>query len=172
MNVFSKLFLAFAFSVSAFIPTAHAVQVAFLEVRAPDGRLIVLEPGGRFAHVAISYEKGWLHAHPATGVTWSPTLARFGSVVAVLTDGNDLDPSREVVSSYLGKPYDQRFSWSDDALYCSELVAKLAGIPPTPMDFAGERWRDSTSGLPKGELGISPDEVYRWLKERAGWREI
>jgi hypothetical protein len=32
---------------------------------------------------------------------------------------------RKATSSFLGKPYDSAFSWSDDRIYCSELVWKV-----------------------------------------------
>lgn len=149
---------------------AHALQVAFLEVRAPDGSPVVLEPGGRFAHVAISHASGWLHAHPSTGVAWTPSLESFGIVSVVLHDDTAPELSHEAVLKLLRMPYDFEFSWSDRAYYCSELVAKLLSMPPTPMDFSGERWkRGDADDLPRGEPGVSPDEVYRWLAAQAGW---
>lgn len=148
---------------------AAALQVAFLEVRAPDGKLVALEPGGRFAHIAISYGSGWLHAHPMTGVAWSPSLEAFGSVQAVLEDEANSALSSDVVLELLEKPYDFEFSWTDEAYYCSELVAKLLGIPPSPMEFSGEKWKRDAKRLPRGELGISPGEVYQWLIAQPGW---
>ncbi len=32
---------------------------------------------------------------------------------------------QQLVDSYLGKPYDSYFQWSDDRIYCSELVWKI-----------------------------------------------
>lgn len=76
--------------------------------------------------------------------------------------------------TWLGTDYDSRFSWSDEQLYCSELVYKLfdrgAGVQlgtPRPMGEyplgepevrrqAEERWG---AELPLDELVISPADI-------------
>lgn len=170
----NRFFVSLAQGLLLFISVpAFALQVAFLEVRAPDGRPVVLEPGGRFAHVAISYASGWLHAHPAVGVAWTRSLDSFGTVAVVLEPKHSTrELSTQRVEPLLGLPYDFEFSWSDQAYYCSELVAKLLGMTPTPMDFAGERWKRHPHRLPEGELGVSPDELYRWLIVQPEWMPI
>lgn len=149
---------------------ARALSVAFLEARSASGQRVVLEPGGRFAHVAVSYRSGWLHAHPRTGVAWTRGLGEYGQVVEVLENPllGELPSAR--VRAWLGLPYDREFGWSDDAFYCSELVAKLLGLRPRPMRFAAPEWDSRRDGLPVGELGISPDEIFIELAERNGWR--
>ncbi|MEQ1571596.1 MAG: YiiX/YebB-like N1pC/P60 family cysteine hydrolase, partial [Myxococcota bacterium] len=76
--------------------------------------------------------------------------------------------------SWLGRPYDSRFGWSDDQLYCSELVHKLfveAGVElgtPHPLrDFdlsdpevaAAARARFG-GALPLDELVVAPVDLY------------
>lgn len=78
----------------------------------------------------------------------------------------------EVAASWLGRPYDVAFSWSDERLYCSELVHKLflvAGVElgrPHPLgDFdlsdpavraaATARW----GTIPVGEPVVAPVDV-------------
>ncbi len=53
-----------------FIPfyCSAAIDVAFIEIRNYEGKIIQLETNGQFAHVAISYQGNWLHAHPYRGV--------------------------------------------------------------------------------------------------------
>lgn len=146
------------------------VRVAFLEFYSPDGRLIQLEPEGRFAHVAVSYQGGWLHAHPRRGVEVinSEELGRLGKIATVV----DLPQLKEIPQTtaqrFLGKPYDSEFTWSDDKIYCSELIAKIFGLKPEPMHFDTKLWPESYwkyEGLP----GLSPDKVYRDLTKQKSW---
>ncbi len=150
-----------AFGLAGPAQAAH-VQIAFIEFYSADGRLIQLEPGGRFAHVAISYGDGWLHAHPFRGVEVISTrelgkMGRIGSVVNLPSLPKLPDP---VVARFLGKPYDSDFSWSDDRVYCSELIAKILGLAPEPMHFDRALWPErywKYEGLP----GLSPDKLFR-----------
>lgn len=76
---------------------------------------------------------------------------------------------------YRGKPYDLYFEWSDDRIYCSELVWKMyqraLGIEIGRLQRLGEfdlsdpavaatireRWR---TGPPQDEIVISPDAIF------------
>ena len=144
--------------------TARAeIQVLFLEMANYQGKPIVLEPGGRFAHLAISYEDKWVHAHPLRGVE-SIALEDLmkigrvrGTVLVRLSEHEPLSP--EQVEPFLGRPYDHDFSWSDEKLYCSELVAKLLGLAPRPMRFVYPLWPREYQRL-NGKPGISPDAVF------------
>ena len=66
--------------------------------------------------------------------------------------------SKNDYEKYYGLPYDSNYSWSDKAIYCSELVAKILGIKPSPMRFDADIWGEDEPR--RGELGISPDEIY------------
>lgn len=48
-------------------------------------------------------------------------------VVKRLRDASALDSDelRSVAASFVGRPYDLKFRWDDETLYCSELVHKL-----------------------------------------------
>jgi len=152
-----------------------AIDVAFIELRGHDGQLVQLEPNGRFAHVAISYQGGWLHSHPCRGVEVisEDALEKMGSIKAIITipDLNPLDETQ--VEKFLGKPYDHNFLWGDDKIYCAELFAKTVGkllnIHPQPMTFASEFWPRRFWNF-RGELGISPDDIFLALKQK-GYRE-
>ena len=142
------------------------VKVAFIEFYTPDGRLIQLEPNGRFAHIAISFRGGWLHAHPWRGVEWISTenLAKMGKIADVVDLESAPEVSEETAHQYLGKPYDRDYSWSDDKIYCSELVAKILKMNPEPMHFDTKLWPEKFwkfEGLP----GLSPDKIYKRLKD-------
>jgi Permuted papain-like amidase enzyme, YaeF/YiiX, C92 family len=155
----------FLLAAGVFLSGASAqagVQIAFLEFYTPDGRLIELEPGGRFAHVAISYRGGWLHAHPFRGVEVISTegLSKMGKITSVVNVPQLKEIPERTVSQFLGKPYDADFSWTDDKIYCSELIAKIFGMKPEPMHFDPRLWPERYrrfEGLP----GLSPDKVYR-----------
>jgi hypothetical protein len=145
---------------------ASAVEVVFLGVRKGNGEWLELENGSRFAHVAISYEGGWLHAHPLTGVAHDYDLRRYGIVLERAYHPHWDDPSGLTVESWIGLKYDHQFRWSDEKFYCSELVGKLLGLLPRPMDFSAPVWRGR---IPSTDLGISPQGVYNDLKKLPGW---
>jgi hypothetical protein len=155
----------FALCAATAVSPAHAgVKVAFLEFYTPDGRLIQLEPDGRFAHVAISYGEGWLHAHPFRGVEVisSESLAKMGKIASVVSIPQLKEIPEKMAVQFLGKPYDAEFSWSDDRIYCSELIAKIFGLKPEPMHFDPRLWPKRYQAL-EGLPGLSPDKVYRRL---------
>jgi hypothetical protein len=78
-----------------------------------------------------------------------------------LTDGfrAKLPEFRRELESFLGKPYDIRYQWSDDAIYCSELVYK-----------AFERATGESLGRRQklGELDWQPHEEFIRRIERGG----
>ncbi len=152
-----RLLFVILFASQAYADT----KIAFLELRTYDGKILQLEPNGRFAHVAISYGDKWLHAHPLRGVELVnlSILEKVGKIKAVVSVSvNSL--SDNAVKRFLGKPYDSQFSWTDEGIYCSELIAKLLGIAPKPMRFRGPYW-PAEYRKREGEPGISPDELAR-----------
>lgn len=142
-----------------------SVDVAFIEIRDPNGKLLRLEPDGQFAHIAISFEGKWLHSHPYRGVEAISTaeLEKIGTIKEVLTVFEPAELDRALVKKFLGKPYDRAFSWSNDSIYCSELVGKLLKIEPKPMHFAADVWPQQFQKF-RGLLGLSPDDIYKILK--------
>ena len=163
-----KFVLPFLFLLIVLTPSSFAkVEVAFIELRFPDGRLLQFEPEGRFAHIAISYKGKWLHSYPRKGVeiTTYEDLKKIGNVKAIIVvdDMDALDES--LVEKYLGKPHNLSYTWNEDKIYCSQLVAYLLGIPPTPMTFSGSSWSKAYHER-KGMVGISPDDIFNALKAR------
>lgn len=127
---------------------AHSTTVAFLEQRWPDGRLVQLEPGGRFSHTAIKIGRKWLHAYPSTGVDLVYNIERYGDHVVYLRNDAYSSPTLWQVQKWIGKPFDWAYRWAvENSTYCSRLVAELLHIPPR-------------------SLGLSPDELYEELLKR------
>lgn len=150
---------------------ALAAEVAFLEVRDQTGALVQLEPAGRFAHVAIRVRAHWLHAHPATGVELSDDLEHFGKVSLILTNSGLPDPDLELAQRLVGRPYDPGYEWnSEKHFYCSKLVAKLLGVSPMPMRFDAQIWSGRVPPALSGQMGLSPDDLFRILLKTNGWK--
>jgi hypothetical protein len=145
------------------------VQVAFLEMHDISGRRIVLEPHGQFAHVAISFHNLWLHSYPGHPVELISTtqLLKLGTYVEFVTvsipplEYND-------ISKFIGQEYDFDFEWTNDKMYCSELVSKILRVSPRPMNFNAPYWPKSYRKK-NGRPGMSPDHLYQIL---SGWREM
>lgn len=162
-----RLALLFPLAMLVSVSAHAAVLVAFIELRRTDGTLIQLEPGGRFAHIALSFNGRWLHAHPQRGteVVDDQGLAQVGRVAEIINVTDRPEPSEAVVQNIVGKPYDREYSWNDDRLYCSELVAKILGLKPEPMKFDSSLWAREFSKY-RGQLGLSPDDIFRLLRQR------
>ena len=147
------------------------VDIAFIVMKDRQGQILQLEPQGQFAHIAISYQGQWLHSHPYRGVEIISTesLEHMGTLRKIITI-SDLDSLDEaLVKPLIGKAYDTEYAWNDERIYCSELVAKLLKIEPLPMSFSSPFWSDGFQKI-RGELGLSPDDIYKNLKAR-GYRD-
>lgn len=142
------------------------VRIAFLENYDHLGRQIQYEPGGRFVHTAIQFDdigEYWLNAYPGEGVaviSWQ-RLQQHGTVTEILELPMDL--SYAEIQPYLGRPFDFWYSWTEEAIYCSELIGKLLGVPTHPMRFNKNVWPKNYWKL-EGTPGLSPDELWRWAQ--------
>lgn len=148
---------------------AQAVEVAFFRQYTPSGELVRYD-GGEFAHIAISYRGQWLHAHPYGGVQLSENLEKIGMLdYVVLQNPRYPEPSLEFVQGEFRKEFDVLASWKDQGrTYCSKLVGMFFGIPPQKMSFASKDWQNIVT--PKGQLGLSPDDVYEHLLAKKGFK--
>lgn len=147
--------------------STHALEVAFIKLKLRSGEPVILEPGVPYSHVAISFGGAWLHASPHKGVVelaWS--LENIGEPHAILRDADEPELDLLQVLPLIGLPYDSEYDWeSGDRLYCSELVAKLLGIPPQPMTFDASLW--PARFLEKnGKPGLSPSDLYKELQQK------
>lgn len=145
------------------------VQVAFFEHPQVTASPSELEPNGRYHHVAISVGRQWLHAHPWRGVELVDQIGQIGQLSKLIHLHGQPAVQPEEVRHLIGRPYNLLAPWhSDESYNCSKLVGQLLGITPRPMTFSGAAWR-GIRNLPRGELGLSPDDIHRWLTRWPRW---
>jgi hypothetical protein len=110
----------------------------------------------------------------ARGVGHHFVLRRLKYSQRILTSGS-LEDLRAVEKLYLGKNYDIYFQWSNERMYCSELVWKvykkalnieLAGLQcGSDFDFSNpiveKKVRERfPNGFPPNEVVISPQKIF------------
>lgn len=143
-------------------------RIAFLQTYDRNGNPIQYEPGSQFTHSAIQFDDigdQWLNAYPGEGVaiiSWEQ-LQRHGKVTEIVEIPQDV--YMEQVTPLLGKPFDFWYSWSDEAIYCSELIGKLLSIPTHPMKFNRAVWPKNYWHL-EGTSGLSPDQLWKWAHQQ------
>jgi hypothetical protein len=133
-----------------------------------DGRRMVFEASDvvRFTPVNVWVKRG-------KGSRYA--VKRLKNADALL-NAFTVEKLQNVAARFEGRPYDQYFDWSDDRLYCSELVWKIidralgveVGSLQKLSDFhledavvkakLEERYGDAT---PLDESVISPEQMYR-----------
>jgi len=168
-HISSKIFFYLFISWGCFCSRASfsKTRVAWMELRTQEGKLIQLEPNFYYAHMAIQVGNHWLHANPRTGVELISVeqLERIGKIKEVLESHQGQDEFVEDVPFFLKRPFDNEYSWGDEKIYCSELVAKLLRVAPSPMHFDENFWPiwfQKYEGLP----GASPSKLHKELKAR------
>ncbi len=138
---------------------AHT-QVAFIEMYDRSGNLIILEPGGRYAHTAISYQGLWLQAHPWRGVELvAKNIIEQMGIIAEVIDLPETTLEPQQVEQMIGLPFDRQYLWDDEKIYCSELVGKLLDLETNPMFFDPQIWPAEFQHF-NGKPGLSPDAAY------------
>jgi len=147
------------------------VKVAFFEAYDYTGEVIRLLPKSEFFHVAIQIEGVWYHTDQEDGVTVLKPFKNFSYLgpeykLKAILFNESIDISQSSIAPFLGLPFDFYYNWFDDTtVCCTELVAKLIDIEPSQSFFASQYW-EPASGLKRGGLGISPDELYTELLKR------
>ncbi len=146
--------------------------------------------GSRWTHVGVVFkEKGQAFVFEAVSPVKRTPFERFVArgrdgryVVKRLRDADHrLTPEvvakvRQLGASWLGRPYDLRFRWDDQSLYCSELVYKLfergAGIRIGVLERAHDmnlddervqralRKRFAGSKFDPDETVVTPDSIF------------
>lgn len=113
-------------------------------------RAIQLATGSKYSHCGILYEQDgeWMVLEAVQPVKFTPldSWIKRGKngqyAVKRLLDEKTLTPAKmermkAVGQEFLGKSYDLAFEWSDDRIYCSELIYKIydegAGIQLCPL---------------------------------------
>ena len=165
-------------------------DLVFQSFASPQSTAIKLATKSRFSHMGIILRQGdRLMVYEAVGpVKFTPVdewidrdpgghfvVERLKNAKAILTEGN-LEKLERTAATFKGKPYDWVFNWSDEKIYCSELVWKIyyraLGIeigglrklrdfdlssPEVRMKLR-ERYPE---GVPLEETVISPQDVFR-----------
>lgn len=114
-------------------------DIIFQTSLSPQSRAIRLATRSPWSHCGILYKRGGrfyvfeaaqtvrstpLEAWIAHGRDGRYVIKRLKHADAILTEPV-LRKMRAVAATFAGKPYDLYFAWSDEALYCSELIWKL-----------------------------------------------
>lgn len=167
-------------------PFLRSGDLLFQSFPSPACDAIRLETDSPYCHVGIAIWQGRaltiLEAWPR-GVRlipwhiWNARTAgkdphRYRSdVLGIWKDWDDQTVqkiAREALA-FLGRPYDERFVWGEEKIYCSELVSFAVRratekdvLSPKPMTFtkAAPFWRTFFGGSPpEGMPGISPGHI-------------
>lgn len=123
--------------------------------------LIFMRAGKPFVFEAVSPVKYTpLELWIARGVGGHYVLKRLKNSATLLTP-NAVQRLSDAAGNFVGRPYDLGFAWSDDRMYCSEIVWKLL---------------DRVLGVQVGELqkirdfNLSDPAVRAKMRERYGTR--
>lgn len=152
-------------------PTFQSGDIIFQTSNSSQSKAIQLATHSPYSHVGIIYEqKGEFWVYEAVEPVKLTTLKawikrgkkgkyvvkRLKNAATVLTQ-EVLKKMKTVGEKYMGKHYDLYFEWSDDKIYCSELVWKI--------------YKEAT-GIELGELqtlesfDLTNDVVQKKLQER------
>ena len=193
----TRLFLSFALIVVVLMSSCERKDlglrpgdVIFQTSLSSQSKAIQLATGSKYSHMGIILvHNGKPMVYEAVGPvkftsisSWTKRGSRGHFVVkrlqnadSVLTERNILRLD-SVASTFNGKPYDLIFNWSDEKMYCSELVWKIfdralniqVGRLQKLKDFdlsnaevqkkMKERY---PHGIPLDETVISPEEVFQ-----------
>lgn len=148
-------------------------DIIFQTSLSAQSKAIQLATHSKYSHVGIVYKKGnnWLVYEAVQPVKTTPlekwiargkdkhyVVKRLKNSEKVLTSAV-IDQMQQEGMKYKGKDYDIYFGWSDEKIYCSELVWKI--------------YNDAT-GIELGQLqtlsdfDLSHPEVKKKMKERYG----
>ncbi len=126
----------------------------------------VLEAGSRVKYTRL---ENWINR----GVNNYYLVKRLKGI---MMEEKEVAKLKEIAKKYLGKQYDSFFNWSDEKLYCSELVWKIykkglnieLGAPKKikEFDLKHPHVRDKlfeTYGqkVPLEEIMISPSQIFK-----------
>lgn len=164
-------------------------DVIFQESTSSQSAMVSALTRSRWTHVGVIFVEpsGAVVLEAATPVRRTPLRTWIGHgrgqryVVKRLRDSARLTPAvvadmRRVGAKWLGRPYDLRFRWDDEALYCSELVYKLferaASARVGTLERAADmnlddplvqkaiKKRFGQGGLDPAETVVTPDSIF------------
>jgi uncharacterized protein YycO len=147
-------------------------DIMFQQSRSAQSKAIRLATGSKYTHMGILYKQDgqWQVLEASKKVQLTPfdqwirkgknhhyVVKRLNNAESRLTD-QKLKSMKRLGQQYLGRPYDLYFQWSNDKMYCSELVWKLydeAGIQIGQLQQLGS-------------FNLSEPEVRQKLEKRYG----
>ena len=170
-------------------PTLRDGDIIFHQSQSSQSKALRLAMNSRYTHMGVVFfEDGSPFVYEAVGPVkrtplgeWIDRGTEGHFVVKRLADADRrltaeaIASLREAGERYAGLPYDLRFEWSDDRIYCSELVWKMyktaLGVEigelqtfgdfdlssPEVADKIKERYPE---GLPLNETVISPASMF------------
>lgn len=112
-------------------------DIIFQSNISPQCKAIELATHSKYSHCGILFKNGkdwyvWEAVQPVTQTRLEEWILRGDKhfVVKRLKEDSLLTPGilqrmKETGNRYMGKNYDSYFEWSDDRIYCSELVWKI-----------------------------------------------
>ena len=148
-------------------------DLIFHTSRSAQSKAIQKATRSKYSHMGIVYKEGNdvfvyeavqpvkltpLAAWIKRGLGGHYVVKRLKNSDAIL-DEQGIEKMKSVGERHLGKDYDLRFEWSDDKMYCSELVWKMYK----------EAFGIEIGGLEKiGDFDLSDGAVQKKVKERYG----
>lgn len=176
-------------AISNAIPKLQSGDIIFHTSKSSQSKAIQLATKSKYSHMGIIYEQSGeffvyeavqpvkltpLNAWIERGENRHYVVKRLRDADRILTSAV-LNKMKQVGEQYRGKPYDLYFEWSDDRIYCSELVWKIykqaadieIGAPERLSDFdlndkvvqtkMNERYGNN---IPLDEVVISPARMF------------
>jgi hypothetical protein len=182
------------------IPVITSLAIALFSFKQTspykDGDIIFQTTGGqtalaiqmathsKYSHCGVLFFENneWMvyeAVQPVSKISLKAFNSRGAGAIMRLTDktlsATDVSKLKTVFKTYEGKNYDLAFNWSDDRLYCSELVYKLynKGLaielckPRKLKDFdlnnplVKQKLNEKYNGkIPLEEPMVSPEDIY------------
>ena len=148
-------------------------DIIFHTSKSRQSQAIQLATGSKYSHMGIIYEdQGKYFVYEAVKLVKLTPLAEWKKrgekghyIIKRLKNAEEilspaiLSKMKKVGQQYLGKSYDEHFKWSDEKIYCSELVWKIykeaAGIEIGILEKLSD-------------FDLSNDYVQSIMKERYG----
>ena len=164
-------------------------DVIFQTSQSGQSKAIQLATKSKYSHVGIIYlyDKKYFVFEAVQPVKLTPldewilrgdnghyVVKRLLNADSILTD-SVMEKMKELGELYMGKPYDIYFEWSDERIYCSELVWKIykkgAGVEVgkieklSDFDLSNELVKEKIkerygNNIPLNEKVISPASIF------------
>lgn len=167
-------------SAQAYRPTLKSGDVLLISLNCYLCSLIERSTGAPYSHSGLVLEReGKIFIAQALGSVHLVELERFlalkkaGTKLAHIRpklSGSERSQLWEIFTRFDGLPFDSHYLWDDEALYCSEFIAKFfqqldpSLLAPRPIDYGADDiyWRQIQGPrYNEGELGNSPADLLR-----------